>query len=355
MNILFITNEIRHVCGVTTHLYNLASSLKDKFQGKMIILCGRVRYKEKFDNTGVEIIENPLFLHNNRSILNYCRAIKSLNQLLIAKQINIIHSHSHYGANIARNAQSKLNVRTIQTNHGLLGFKGRLKHFNADKYIAINEHIYDYMIANNITEPSNIYFIRCGIPVPDLMVSDNPLKIKFAAASKLNYGKGLDIFIKAVSLLPSALKEKSEFFIAGEGEYEKKLKQMNRTLNAGITFLGTVEPISNLLADNNVFVFPGRDDTEGFPAAITEAGAYGNMVIVSKFRGVESVIVNKEDGIYFKSENAEDLRDKMADIIHNYSSYKHISANFHNKVKNWYSLDEMSQKHIKLYNECLAK
>ena len=211
------------------------------------------------------------------------------------------------------------------------------------------------MIANNISEPSNIYFIRCGIPVPEIMPSYNSDKIKFTAASKLTFEKGLDVFIKAVSLLSSELKNRSEFCIIGEGELENKLKQMNISLNAGITFSGMTEPLSEVLTRNNIFVFPGRSETEGFPISITEAAACGNLIITSKFRGVESVIKNKEDGIYFKSENAEDLRDKIADVINNYLSYKIIAANFYEKVKKWYSLDEMTQKHISLYNECLAK
>jgi glycosyltransferase involved in cell wall biosynthesis len=49
------------------------------------------------------------------------------------------------------------------------------------------------------------------------------------------------------------------------------------------------------------------------------------------------------------------MSDKIADMITNYPAYQHISHNFHEKVKEWYSLEEMSEKHIKLYNECLAE
>jgi glycosyltransferase involved in cell wall biosynthesis len=343
------------VCGVTTHLYNLSASLKDKFHGTIKILCGKVSYKEKFINTGIKIIENPLFLHNNRSILNYCRAKKILRQIVIENNIDIVHSFTHYAANIARNAQSKTKVITIQTNLGLLRPNGRLKHFNADKYVAVNQHIYDYMIANNIEEPSNIYFIRCGIPLPETMPVPKTDKIKFMAASKLTYDKGLDLFIKAVSMLPPEFKSRSEFNIIGEGELKNKLKQMNSSLNAGIIFSDAVEPLSDFLTNNNVFVFSGRSDTEGFPIAITEAAACGNLILTSKFRGVESVIKNKEDGIYFKTGNAEDLRDKISEIISHYSSYSNLPVNFFEKVKKWYSLDEMAQKHLILYNECRAE
>src|SRR5205085_9899620 len=119
---------------------------------------------------------------------------------------------------------------------------------------------------NNIALIDKVRLIRCGNPVPDLPPIKNNKKLKIIAASRFVKEIGLDIFIYAVGMLDDKLKQKAEFYIAGEGELENELKQLNKNFDAGIIFLGSLRNIYKTLSETDVLIFPSRSANEGFPA-----------------------------------------------------------------------------------------
>src|SRR5438876_171737 len=139
MNIALIANELRYTCGVTNHLLHLSKGLSEDSSKKIFIICGGGNGINRFDEINAEVIQNDRFWHKERSYLKYLSAVRFLKSFITDNNIDIVHCHSHYSANIAKSAAENSGIKTIQTNHGLLGAEGRLKHFNADKYIAVNE------------------------------------------------------------------------------------------------------------------------------------------------------------------------------------------------------------------------
>src|SRR5205814_4424744 len=135
----------------------------------------------------------------------------------------------------------------------------KLKHLNADRYISINKHITEYLVKNKIPE-SKISFIRCGIKIPSKPPAKINKKLKIVTASRHVKEKGIDLFIKAASVIK---KNDLDFIIAGSGEEENNLKMLNRKLKAGVTFAGEIKDLSNFLKESDIFVFTGRSLTEG--------------------------------------------------------------------------------------------
>jgi glycosyltransferase involved in cell wall biosynthesis len=353
MNILLIVNELRYTCGVTNHILHLSRGFAESGKVNLWIICGGGNGIERFKDINVDIITDKRFFHKGRNLTSYISAITFLAKFLRKNKIDIIHSHTHYAANIAARASRISKVKTVQTNHGILQSKGRLKHFNADKYIAINEHIYDYIIRNNIIGKENISCIRCGIPVDGSPAEKEDGKIKVIAASRFKYEKGLDIFINAVAGLDAETKQKAEFFIAGEGELEHTLKELNIKTNAGIEFLGSLRDMNQLLRKTHIVVYPSRSKSEGFPAIITEAGACNNLILTSNFDGASSVIKNDE-GIFFNIDDIKGLTNNLTRAIKLYKEYNDYTLKFYNKVKDWYNIDTMIIKHINLYKELIS-
>jgi glycosyltransferase involved in cell wall biosynthesis len=355
MNILLLTNELRYACGVTNHLLHLSSGLLESKKIKLLIICGGGNGLDRFKDIDLKISVDKRFLHKGRNIKNFISAIAHLVKFIKKNNIEIVHSHTHYAANIARNASKLIKIKTIQTNHGLLQTKGILKHFSAEKYIAVNEHIYNYVLENRITGKNNVRFIRCGIPVPEKYPQKVRKKLKIIAASRFDSEKGLDTYINAVAGVKHILKTKAEFYIAGAGKLEKDLKKMSSQKRTGIHFLGIVKDMYKLLSETHIFVYPSRSNSEGFPAVITEAGATGNLVISSDFKGSEYVIKNNEDGLIFKQNDFAQLKKILTKVMGNYDYYIPISRSFHRKTKKMFDLGTMVKKHIELYKECQEK
>ena len=353
MNILLLANELRYTCGVTNHLLHLTRGLSENDSKKVYLICGGGNGKNRFDNINVEIIQNEGLWHKERTYLRYLSAVRFLKNFITEKNIDLIHSHSHYAANIAKTAAEKSGVITIQTNHGLLGKEGRIKHFNADKYIVINEHIFDHLLNNKIASADDISFIRCGVPVPDKPPVKNNSNVRVVTASRFVKEKGLDVFINAVAQLPDSVKAKAEFYIAGEGVLEDDLHRLNEFFNTGIVFLGSVDDMYSVLSETDVFVYPSRSDHEGFPAIITEAGANNNLVITSDFSALGDIIENKKTGLVFKQNDFMELSELLKNVIEDPGEYKPMAKKFYDKIKKLYSIDEMITKHSKLYEDCI--
>lgn len=355
MNLLLIVNELKYTCGVTNHILHLAGGLAVMPDIKIWIICGGGNGINRFNDIDVEIISDERFLHRNRSFSGYISALNFLIGFCREKSIDIIHSHSHYAASLAGRASRFTKVVTVQTNHGLLEVKGRLKQFNADRYIVVNDHIFEYMLKKKIAPREKIELIRCGIPVP----LDPPKKsypegrLKVIAASRLTREKGLDTYIKAVSKIDKLSRGKADFFIAGEGEMESELRSVNERLDAGVKFAGNVADMYAMLEHTHVFVYPSRSGTEGFPAVITEAGACNCFVISSDFEGIRNVIIENEEGLIFGKEDADELAQILERVINDFSAYTDLAMAFYRKVKEWYDLNKMVNKHIELYKNCL--
>ncbi len=128
---------------------------------------------------------------------------------------------------------------------------------------------------------------------------------------------------------------------------------MNEDLNAGIKFLGRVNSLGDTLKDTHIFIYASRSKTEGFPAVITEAGAFNNLLITSDFDGVSSVVKDNVDALVFSVDDAGKLAELTTKAISEYSSLSKISEQFYFKVKELYDVDKMISKHEELYSQCL--
>lgn len=354
MNVLLLANELRYTCGVTNHLLHLSRGLTETGNVSLWIICGGGNGINRFSDIDVNIISDERFLHVNRSFSGFISAINFLTRFIRKNEIEILHSHYHYGAAIARRASQLTRKPTIQTNHGILHDEGKLKHFNAERYIAINEHIKTYLLENKITNEENITFVRCGIPANENITTKTlNRRLRIAAASRFVYDKGLDIFINAVNKLPDDILDKAEFYIAGEGELEIELKDLNRSLGNKINFTGKIVDIYAFLNSAHVLVNPSRSPYEGFPAIITEAGATNTLVISSDFTGAEDVLIHGTNGLVFKDNNADNLSALLRDVISDYMKYISLSRNFYDFIVKEFSVPVMIDKHISLYNKCL--
>jgi len=196
MKVLNITDEFGIDDGVSVHVTDLSEGLK-KYNCENMILMGKIRNSV---NNG-EIFESHLLYHSNRSTTNFLKAIKFLADFVTANKIDIINSHSHYSANIAKYASFLSKVKTIQTNHGLLSKPGLLKEFNADKIILTNEHSYARYNKNNAV------LIKHGLKYLPFDETKFIRPVKIFSSSRFVKEKNIEFYIrKKYRVLYSACK-----------------------------------------------------------------------------------------------------------------------------------------------------
>lgn len=356
MNILYLTNKLDYVCGVSRHLHYLVNGISNLYPYiKQYLITGANNFEPGFINNKVKLIKNRNFLFENRSVLKFLKATGFLVNFIRKENINIVHSHNHYAANIAYIASKFKNIKTIQTNHGILAPAGRLKHFKSDYYIANNDHILKYIIDNKITDSKNVRLIRSGIVIPENIPAKNNKILKIITASRLIKEKGIDIFINSVAKLPAEIKKNVKFIIAGEGKNKIEFEKLATELNLKIEFTGIVENLFDYFDKTDIFVNPTVSASEGFPYSLIEAGLKNNIIITSDFYGYDSVIKNGISGYVFSKGNADELSGKLIYVISNYRNLDNIKSNFVNIARELFDIKKIAKQHIDYFFECTGK
>lgn len=351
MNILYLTNQLNYTDGVSTHLFYLLKHLKKMRDVNVFLMYGEGDASDKFNNENINLKQERKLNHRIRSISNYSSAIYTVYGFCRQNKINIIHSHNHYSSSIAKHASVFLNVKTVQTNHGIIPGEGRLNHFNADFYIAVNDRIKKFIVDNNIAGKSNVRLIYNGIDFDDTLIIKKNSPLKIIAASRFEKSKGLNTFILAVSKLPESLRKNVEIIIAGEGSLEKELKESDKKLKTGIIFSGNDKDLRKKLDQTSIFVI--ASNTEGLPMTIIEAAASRNLIVSSDFAGVTDILKNGTDGLIFKRNDADDLASKLIFALTNKELTDKMTSVFYEKAKKNFNSGLMCSEHINFYREIL--
>lgn len=139
-------------------------------------------------------------------------------------------------------------------------------------------------------------------------------KIVFGCIGHIGYGKGQDLFVKAIEGLTQAEKEKAEFLIVGAGRLEQEA-EMIANKNDCIKLLGEVSynNIQKIYERIDVVCVCSRE--EGLSSVVIEAGMFQRMSIVSDIAGIVDYVKDKNNALLFPSEDVEALRDKMRYIL----------------------------------------
>lgn len=123
-----------------------------------------------------------------------------------------------------------------------------------------------------------------------------------------------------------------KFLFVGNGEFENDMKQK---AGKNVLFLPfqnqTLMPVVYRLGD--VYVLPSQGPGETWGLAVNEAMACGKAILVSNRVGCAVDLgKNNENGFIFKSNNIEDLKEKITHFENNYSNFGKKSLE---KIKKW--------------------
>jgi glycosyltransferase involved in cell wall biosynthesis len=347
MKVLFLVNELLTVCGVSKHLYSLFSGLLEKENNKYFVICGGGSAISKFEDLGIDVIINKNIMHQNRSYTKFILATLQVSKFVYQQKIDVVHSHHHYSAKIAQVASIFKTTKNVMTNHGIIPEIGRINHFPSKNIITVNEHAFDYVKSH--TNGKSIHLIRNGINEIDCSDQKQRAGIRVIVASRLIYEKGIDLFIKAVSLLPNEVTNEVTFYIAGEGIDMEDFIELDKKFKTNIKFVGAIDEMQKLLCSTHILVNPTISTMEGFPTILVEAGLQKNLIISSNFRGSNNTLINNRNSLLFNVGDINSLSENLLDSIQNFSKYKVLIDNFYSTCSRLYSKEVMVTKIEKIY------
>lgn len=185
---------------------------------------------------------------------------------------------------------------------------------------------------------------------PEAERNNNPFV--FLSAGRLVKFKGLDYLLRAFAGLKSMVDVTIRLKIIGRGEERENLEALADELGIAeaVEFTGRIsrEEVSRGYREANCFVLPSL--YEAFGVVLIEAMASGLPVIATRSGGPEHIVENP-CGYLTEPGNVDALRDSMAEMIRNYSSFRQSDIRDYTLSK--YGNREIAREYLKIFKNCL--
>ena len=123
-----------------------------------------------------------------------------------------------------------------------------------------------------------------------------------------------------------------QVMLAGQGQYLEKIKSLAKQLNVNkyVHFLGRTDLIPELFYHSNIKVLASK--SEAFGIVLLEAALMRCPLIGTSGTGMENVIKHGKTGLLFKKGDAQDLADKIENLLKDTKLQKQLSDNTFNFV-----------------------
>ncbi len=161
--------------------------------------------------------------------------------------------------------------------------------------------------------------------------------------------KGAHFLIEAYKHLNTNLK----LVIAGGSSHsDSYVEELKKSASDGVIFTGNVYDDTKHELYSNAYCYVQPSTIEGLPITLIEAVAYGNCIVASDIDACQEVV--EENGILFKSENVQALRDALQRVIDDPKMAKDLGARAKARGVEEYSYDRIAVKTLELYSRVIA-
>lgn len=273
-------------------------------------------FKEVEKMTGCITHEIP-FARNPCSTSNI-RAISMLNKLVKKNCYDAIFCHEPVGGALGRIVGHKNGCEVIYMAHGFHFYKGaplsskiyyvveKFLSKYTDVLLTINQEDYESSTKFKARKTQKVNGIGVNIDKFKKCCSDYLCKqydlhendFLLLSVGELISRKNHKVILQSLKMINDP---HIHYFIAGEGELEKTLKNIiyNYGLQNQVHLLGFCRNVSELYNSCDAFIFPSKQ--EGLSMALMEAMACGKPVIASNIRGNVDLIDNEQGGVLVKT------------------------------------------------------
>ncbi len=173
-------------------------------------------------------------------------------------------------------------------------------------------------------------------------------KITFLYVGDFSKNKNIQISIQALSKIYAERKNIEFVLVGGGGDYNTEIRKLVVQHSNWIKLVertNNLEELKGIYESADIFIMPSKYETFGL--VYIEAMSQGLPIVYSTGQGVDGFFENGEVGFSVRSDDADDLIQKLYLIIDNYDN---ISANCNLKSRD-FSWGDISKKYIGIYNQ----
>ena len=294
----------------------------------------------------------------------YCLLLKS-------RSSDLIHAHWSINGCIAGFVGLISNKPVVTTLHGddvTRAQKNLLDRMilwfcllTSKKVISVNDSFRNWIVDKYPKFKSKVITIPNGIEDSFLdignrrIISSSPGTLKIITIGSLIPRKGVDVLIRAISLIKQEVSV--SLTIAGEGHIRDSLQQLvtENDLTETVRFIGDVDPddVPEILAAHDIFVLSSH--SEGRPSVILEAMATAMPIIASNIAGSNELIKNNDTGLLFQDNNSQELAQCIEKLGTDYHLRESLGKSAKEFIVNHKLLwSDTAKKHAELYENLLS-
>ena len=168
-------------------------------------------------------------------------------------------------------------------------------------------------------------------------------KMVFAHIATIDYIKGQDLFLQAISNLPEYIREKTEFWIVGPGVLPEDLLNLSKQYEC-VKIKGEIDntQMEELYRTVDVVVCASRE--EALSVVVVEGCMTLKASIVSSAAGIVDFLEHEKTALIFESGNAEELTSRIKWAVEHKEEVKRIGENARRVYDTYFSLKIFEEK-----------
>lgn len=219
------------------------------------------------------------------------------------------------------------------------------------RFVAITEHLRQYLIASVGLPPASVTTIHYGVPVParqpaaraDVGLADGDFVVGFVG--RLTAQKNVPLLLRAMALRPDVT-----CLIVGDGELRAELEQLAGTLGcANVRFMGAQPDAARLMPLFDVFCLPSV--WEGLGVVLLEAMLQNVPIVASRAGAIPEVLDQGRCGILFDPASVDSLLDAIDALRSDPGRRRSLIAAAHEHATSTYAVRRMGDETCGLYRE----
>lgn len=235
----------------------------------------------------------------------------------------------------------------------VLKFSHRRKNLTA---IFQNHEDERLFIDHKIISPTRIAFIKgSGVDLQQFPYTPEPESdiVKVIFTARMVREKGTMILVEAAERLRKEYEKKVEFWLCGGlSKNPKAIKEEELKACCDgkyIQWLGYRTDVRELLMQAHIVAFPSYY-REGVPKSLIEATAIGRPIITCDSIGCRDTVENGTNGFLIPIKDSRTLADKLKILIDHPDLRKEMGRNSRHIAERDFSLENVIQKHLEIYN-----
>jgi glycosyltransferase involved in cell wall biosynthesis len=362
MKILFVITGLG-MGGAEIQVVSLADRLS-KLGHEITVISITGQQKVFFNDKKINVIN----LDSNKTIKSFFLMIFRIKRIL--KEINpdIVHSHMVHANLISRLLRLTTKINRLvctahSTNEGgrIRSIAYRSTNFLCDYFTNVSNVASQTFVNKGIVKEGGIHCVYNGIDTEKFTFNSssrdkiiNEFKISkkdriFIAVGRFTDPKDYPNLLSAYVTLVKK-NDHTHLIIVGDGPLRADIERFitQNDLGNSITLTGVRSDIAELMSASDFFILPSK--FEGFGLVVAEAMACNRLVIATDSGGVKEVLGGH--GFLVEAQNSLALSASMQEALFlSDETYRSITSQARIYVLNNFSLDNIVQQWLNIYNE----